>query len=164
MNQDHDFSALRNLLALKRDDLPKDTQVNDFLAEFHRRQRAQLLVPQSFFSRSVLWLKDRFAGFDPVPSLSWATVAAAIAVTAFVGLSQQVQVTQVDGQSRLSFRMPATHDGSFALVSTSFAPTAPVSPKLKDSPNFTPNRNDSAATRYVLANNSQGAYDATVAF
>jgi hypothetical protein len=163
MNQDHDFSALRNLLALKREEMPKDTQVEDFLAEFHRRQRAQLLVPQSIFSRGAAWIKESIARFDPVPSLSWATVAAAIAITAFVGLSQQVQVTSVDGQSKLSFRMP-THDTSFAMVSTSFTPTVSGSPKLSDSPNFTPSRTDSAATRYVLANNSQGAYDATVAF
>lgn len=162
MNQDHDFSALRNLLALKREDMPKDTQVEDFLAEFHRRQRSQLLVRQSLFARGVAWVKDRVAGFDPVPSLSWATVAAAIAITAFIGLSQQVQVASVDGQSKLSFRMPA-HDTSFAMVSTSFTPTV-NSPKLSDTPNFNPTRTDSAATRYVLANNSQGAYDATVAF
>jgi hypothetical protein len=163
MNNDHDFSALRNLLALKREDMPKDTQVEDFLVEFHRRQRAQLLAPQSIWSRGAAWVQERMAGFNPVPSLSWATVAAAIAITAFVGLSQQVQVTSVDGQSKLSFRMP-TSDSSFAMVSTSFTPAANVSPKLNDNPNFTPSRTDSAATRYVLANNSQGAYDATVAF
>ena len=162
MNQDHDFSALRSLLALKQQDLPKDTQVDQFLIEFHRRQRAQLLVPQSAFSRGLAWIKDRVAGFELVPTLSYSSVAAAIALTAFVGLSQQVQVTNVDGQSRLSFRMP-THDSSFALISTSFAP-ASFSPKLSDSTSFTPVRNSSAATRYVLANNSNGAHDATVAF
>jgi hypothetical protein len=82
---------------------------------------------------------------------------------AFVGLSQQVQVTDVDGQSKLSFRMPS-HDSSFAMVPGSFAPSAAIVPKLGDSPNFTPARSDSAATRYVLATNSQGAHDATVAF
>ena len=54
MDQDQDFSALRNLLALKRLDMPKDTQVNQFLIEFHRRQRAQLLVPQSRWTRARL--------------------------------------------------------------------------------------------------------------
>ena len=39
MNDAHDFSALRNLLALKKNDHPKDTQVEEFLAEFHRRQQ-----------------------------------------------------------------------------------------------------------------------------
>jgi hypothetical protein len=159
MNQDHDFTALRNLLALKRQDLPKDTQVEEFLTEFHRRQRAQLFVRQSVWSRSVLWMKERAASIDLVPSLSYGAVAAAIALTAFLGLSQQVQVTHTDGQSKFTFRMPV-HEASFAMLPGSLT----VSPKLTESPNFAPNRTESAATRYVLANNSPGANDATVAF
>src|SRR5471032_3008780 len=121
MDQDQDFSALRNLLALKRLDLPQDTQVNEFLVEFHRRQRAQLLVPQPVWTRAIAWMKERVVGFELVPSLSYASVFAAIAITACVGLSQQVQVTEVDGQSRLSFRMPA-HEASFAMVPGSYVP------------------------------------------
>jgi hypothetical protein len=165
MNQDQDFSSLRNLLASTRLDMPNDTQVEQFLTEFHRRQRSQLLVPQSVLSRSIAWMKERMAKFELVPSLSYGSAFAAIAITAFVGLSQQVQVvTSVDGQSKLTFRMP-THDTSFAMVpgslisSSNFVPT-----KLSESPNFTPSRTDSSATRYVLANNSQGTHDATVAF
>jgi hypothetical protein len=164
MNPDQDFSALRNLLASSRLDMPKDTQVDQFLIEFHRRQRAQLLVPQSLFARGTAWIKERMVNFDLLPSLSYSAVAAAIAITAFVGLSQQVQVTQVDGQSRLTLRMPATHEASFAMLPASFTPAPPLTPKLSDNPNFAPTRSDSAATRYVLANNSQGAHDATVAF
>ena len=67
------------------------------------------------------------------------------------------------GQSKLSFRLP-THETSFAMVPGSFVPASSVSPKLSDSQNFTPNRVESAATRYVLANDTHGAYDATVAF
>jgi len=163
MDQDQDFSALRNLLALKKLDYPQDTQVEEFLIEFHRRQRAQLLVPQSAWSRAIGWMKERLAGFELVPSLSYASVFAAIAITACVGLSQQVQVTQEDGQSRLSFRMPI-HETSFAVIPGSFVPAANVSPKVGDSPNFAPSRTDSIATRYVLANNTPGANDATVAF
>jgi hypothetical protein len=156
---DHDFSALRNLLALTRLDLPQDTQVEEFLTEFHRRQRAQLFVRQSLLSRASSWAKERMAGFDLVPSLSYGAVAMAIALTAFIGLSQQVAVTHADGQSRFSFRMPL-HEASFAMVPGSLT----VSPTLSESPNFAPNRMESAATRYVLANNSPGANDATVAF
>jgi hypothetical protein len=163
MDQDQDFSSLRNLLALKRLDLPQDTEVDSFLIEFHRRQRAQLLVPQPVWTRAFVWMKERVAGFELAPSLSYASALAAITITACVSLSQQVQVTEVGGQSKLSFRMPA-HDTSFALVPGSFVPASNISPKVSDSPNFTPNRTDSAATRYVLANNSHGAYDATVAF
>lgn len=163
MDQNHDFSSLRKLLALKRLDMPQDTQVDQFLIEFHHRQRAQLLARQSVFARAAAWMKERMAGFELVPSLSYASVFAAIAITACVSLSQQVQVTEQGGQSKLTFRMP-THETSFAMVPGSFVPAANVSPKVGDSPNFAPNRTDSAATRYVLANNSPGAYDATVAF
>jgi hypothetical protein len=163
MNQDQDFSSLRNLLALQKLDMPNDTQVDQFLIEFHRRQRAQLLVREPVWTRAFAWMKERVAGFELVPSLSYASAFAAIAITACISLSQQVQVTEVGGQSKLTFRMPA-HDTSFAMVPGLFVPASNVSPKLSDSTNFTPNRTDSAATRYVLANNSPGAYDATVAF
>jgi hypothetical protein len=164
MDQDQDFSALRNLLALKRLDMPQDTQVDEFLVEFHRRQRAQLLVPQSVWARATGWMKERVAGIQLVPSLSYGAAVAAIAITAFVGLSQQVQVTEVGGQSKLTFRMPS-RDTSFAMMPGSFVPAASLSPKLSDSPSFSPTKTDSAATRYVLATTtSHGAYDATVAF
>ena len=38
MDQDQDFSKLRNLLALKKLDMPSDTQIDQVLIEFHRRQ------------------------------------------------------------------------------------------------------------------------------
>jgi hypothetical protein len=161
MDQNQDFFSLRELLALKRFDMPNDTQVDQFLIEFHRRQRAQLLVPQSVFARGLAWIKE--SALAPLPSLSWAGAVAAIAVTAFLSLSQQVQVTHVDGQSRLSFRMMPAHDTSFAMLPGSLGAAPTISTKVSDSPNFAPARN-SAATRYVLANNSHGAYDATVAF
>jgi len=163
MDQDQDFSALRNLLALNRLEMPQDTQVDQFLIEFHRRQRAQLLVPQPVWGRVLGWMKERVAGFQLVPSLSYGSAFAAIAIVACLGLSQQVQVTQVDGQSRLSFRMP-TQDTSFAMVPGSLISAPNMSPKVSDSPNFSPNPAESSATRYVLANNAQRAYDATVAF
>lgn len=160
MDQDQDFSKLRNLLALKRLEMPVDTDVDGFLIEFHRRQRAQLLVPESVWARSVTWMKERMAGFELVPSISYASAFAAIAITAFVGLSQQVQVSQEAGHPyKLSFHLPA-RDTSFALIPTSFV--ASTSPKLAETPNF--NKSDSTPTRFVLATNPHGAYDATVAF
>src|SRR5258708_3538961 len=163
MEQDQDFSSLRALLALKRLDMAKDTQVDQFLTEFHNRQRAQLLVPQSMWARATGWIKQRVAGFELIPSLSYGSAFAAIVIMACLSLSQQVQVTQVDGQSKLTFRMPA-QDTSFAMVPGSFVPASNASPKIGYSATFAPNRTDSTATRYVLANNSPGAYDATVAF
>jgi hypothetical protein len=167
MNETHDqdFSTLRNLLTLSKNDYPQDTQVEEFLTEFHRRQRAEHFVRKSLFSSAVTWAKARIAGFDLVPSLSYAGVAAAIALTAVIGLSQQVAVTtNSDGQTKFSLRMPGTHEGSYAMLPGTLLPSATVSPKLTDATNFTPSRTDAAATRYVLANTTPGANDASVAF
>ena len=164
MKQDQDFTALRNLLASTKLEMPNDTQVDQFLVEFHRRQRAQLLVRESLFTRATAWVKEKASSLALVPSLSYGTALAAIAITAVVGLSQQVQVTKADGQPyQLSFRMPTT-DTAFAMIPGTFGSSNSPSPKVVESVNFTPNRSDSATTRFVLANNSRVAYDATVAF
>jgi len=164
MDQNQDFSSLHNLLASTRLELPQDTQVEQFLAEFHHRERAQLLARRSVFTRAAAWMKQRVAGFELIPTLSYGGAVAAIALTVCLNLGQQVQVvTNNDGQTKLTFTMP-TRDASFAMVPGSFFQPASLSPKVSASPSFTPNRTDAAATRYVLANNSPGAYDKTVAF
>ena len=161
MDQNQDFSALRNLLALKKLETPMDTEVNRFLIEFHRRQRAQLLVPASRWARAIAWLEER-AGFQLAPSLSYASAFAAIAVAAFVGLSQQVQVSHgTDGGYKLSLHMPSSQS-SFAMIPASFGGQAPAA-KVANL-NFTPTQADAAPTRFVLANNAHPAYDANVAF
>ena len=166
MNDDHDFSALRNLLAQSKNDYPQDTQVEEFLTELHRRQRAHLFVRKSLLGSAMAWVQERVKGFEWVPSLSYASVAAAIAITAFVGLSQQVAVTtNSDGQTKFSLRLPGTHESSLAMLPGTLLPTSTFSsPKLNEAVNFTPSRSDAAATRYVLANTTQGANDSTVAF
>lgn len=166
MNDNHDFSALSSLLALRKNDYPQDTQVEEFLTEFHRRQRAQLFVRKSLLGSAMTWVKERVVSFELAPTLSYASVAAAIAITAFVGLSQQVAVTtSSDGQTKFSLRMPGTHETSLAMLPGTLLPSVTDStPKLTDAQNFTPSRADAAATRYVLANTTQGANDATVAF
>lgn len=161
MEQNQDFSALRNLLAIKRLEMPMDTEVNRFLIEFHRRQRAQLISPVSPWAHAMAWLQERLESFQLIPSLSYASAFAAIAVVAFVGLSQQVQVTHEAGQYQLSLHMPAS-DSSFAMLPATFGATPGVSQKSSDSLSFSPNRTDST-TRFVLAN-SHAAYDANVAF
>jgi hypothetical protein len=164
MDQHQDFSKLRNLLALKKLEMPLDTQIDQFLIEFHRRQRAQLLVPASPLARALAWVKERMEGLEFVPTLSYASALAVIAITAFVGFSQQVQVSQTAGHPyELSFRLNP-HDGAFAMIPSSFASLGNPSLKSVESQNFTPNRSDTATTRFVLANNSRVAYDATVAF
>jgi len=163
MDQNQDFSALRNLLALKKLEVPMDTEVNRFLIEFHRRQRAGLLVPATPWARAMAWMKERMAGFELVPSLSYASAFAAIAITAIVGLSQQVQVTQApSGQYKLSLHMP-NGDSSFAMLPASLSTVSSLSPKTTNSLNFSPSHSDSATTRFVLAD-SHVAHDANVAF
>ena len=163
MDQNQDFASLRNLLALKKLEVPMDTEVNRFLIEFHRRQRVQLLVPTIPWTRAMGWIKERMAGIELVPSLSYGSAFAAIALTAFVGLSQQVQVTQAaGGQYKLSLRMP-TQESAFAMVPSSFGAPLSVSPKTADNLSFGSGHSDSSTTRFVLAN-SHAAHDANVAF
>jgi len=153
MDQNTDFSKLRNVLALKRLELPMDTEVNRFLIEFHRRQRAQLLVPASRWSMAMDWLKERASSFGIVPSLSYGCAVAAIALAAFVGLSQQVQVTHVDGGGyKLSLLTPS-QDPSLAMLTVAM-PAHKAAPTTFGA---------GTTTRFVLANSHPG-YDATATF
>jgi hypothetical protein len=157
MDQDQDFSKLRNLLALKRFDMPQDTQIDEFLTELHRRQRAQLIASPSLWARFTSWI----SGFELVPSLSYGGAFAAIALTAVIGLSQQVQVTEQPGHPfQLSLRT-STHDNAFAMIPASFNPTTTKTVAATENLNFTPTHSDSATTRFVL--NNHGAYDNSVA-
>lgn len=52
---------LENLLALKRHERPEDGYWQDFLCEFHHRQREQAAMKSGlagFFSRVTTWLSD----------------------------------------------------------------------------------------------------------
>jgi hypothetical protein len=161
MDRNDDFASLRNLLALKRLEIPLDTEVNRFLIEFHRRQRAQLLVPASLWSRAAEWLKERAASFGLMPSLSYGCAAAAIALVAFMGLSQQVQVTHVDGGYKLSLLTPG-RDPSLAMIPASFSTITTPSHKSVAPETFGAGGTQ-ATTRFVLANSHPG-YDATATF
>ncbi len=164
MEHEQDFSKLRQLLAAQKRELPCDPQVDQFLIELHRRQRVQLLKPASPWARATAWLQEKVAGLELVPSLSYGAALAAIAFAAIVGLSQQVQVTSQAGQPlQLSLRMGAHDNNAFALVPTSFSSLATPS-KATEGMNFEPSRSDTTTTRFVLANASPRAYDATVAF
>jgi hypothetical protein len=161
MEQITDFSKLRNVLALKRLEIPMDTEVNRFLIEFHRRQRAQLLVPASRWNRLGEWMKERAASFGIVPSLSYGCAVAAIALAAFVGLSQQVQVTDVGGQYKLSLVAPS-HDPSLAMIPASFSNISLPARKASAPTTFGAGGSQ-GTTRFVLANSHPG-YDASATF
>jgi hypothetical protein len=162
MDPKDDFASLRNILALKRLEIPMDTEVDRFLIEFHRRQRAQLLVPASRWARFIEWGRERAAAFGIVPSLSYGCAVAAIALTAFVGLSQQVQVTHADGGGyKLSLLTPG-HDSELAMIPASFKAVYTPARKVSSSMTFGAGGNP-ATTRFVLANSHPG-YDATATF
>ena len=63
--RDEDFSSLQTLLRLKRYETPPADSVEDFLFEFHRRQRAELL-------RRPLWriALDRVESLFAVPTFA----------------------------------------------------------------------------------------------
>ena len=161
MEHDPLDSALRNLLALRRLEMPEDTEVNRFLIEFHRRQRAQLLTPQSAWARSFLWLKESIEGLGLVPSISYASSFAAVALMAFLGFSQQVQVAHSDGQYKLAFHMP-NNDSALAMLPASLTRETVAASKT-DPMIFTSSPAKPSATRFVLEN-TRLAYDATAAF
>lgn len=161
MDKNQDFSALRNLLALKKLETPQETHVDRFLIEFHRRQRAHLLTPATPWGRLTAWVEERMAGISFMPSLSYAAAFAVIGAMTFLGLSQQVQVTHApDGQYQLSLHMPTT-DSSLAMLPVSSSRNMAAKPA--DKLNFTPTSVHSTTTRFVLAS-SNSAYDANVGF
>lgn len=52
---------LENLLALRRDERPEEGYWQDFLCEFHHRQREQAVMqsgPQAFFSKVSSWISE----------------------------------------------------------------------------------------------------------
>lgn len=137
-----------------------DTEVNRFLIEFHRRQRAELLVPESRWTRALSWIKEFAEDFRPGASLSYASGFAALALLAFVGLSQQVQVAHSDGQYKLSLGNPGV-PAALAMLPTSLNSAA--STAKTDSLTFTPAVARTSATSFILGN-TRVAYDATAAF
>ena len=156
MDQNHDFSALRNLLALRRLEVPMDTEVNRFLIEFHRRQRAQLLVKESAWARVTSWLGERISF---APSLSYASGLACVAVIGFLSFSTPTQITSSPGHYQLSLSMPGK-PAAFALLPSSYVREG--STGGHENMSFTSSAR-ADATRFVLAN-SRVAYDATAAF
>lgn len=80
--RDEDFSSLQTLLRLKRYETPPADSVEDFLSEFHRRQRTELL-------RRPLWriALDRVEGFFAVPTLATPRLAYAGACAVALSLA-----------------------------------------------------------------------------
>ena len=80
---------------------------------------------------------------------------------AFLGFSQQVQVTQTAGQYKLSFHMP-NNESALAMLPASLTRETAAAAKT-DPMVFTSSPAKPSATRFVLEN-TRLAYDATAAF
>jgi hypothetical protein len=79
---DDEFEAIRKLMRLKRHETPGEGFTEDFLKDFHRRQR-ELAQRQSGLDRFLQMLGDKFEAFlNP----KWG-LAAAAAVIALVAVS-----------------------------------------------------------------------------
>jgi hypothetical protein len=161
MKHETDFSALQDLLSLKKLEMPVDTEVDRFLIELHRRQRAGILVPESRLDRAAAWLRGLVENLRPMPSLIGAGAIAAVAVACVLGFGPQAEVASSDGSYHLSFSVPAK-DSAFALIPAAFTKAMLGSPAKSDNLSFTPAAHPSA-TRFILSN-PRVAYDATAAF
>ncbi len=102
MAEDMDISKL---LKMRRYEQPPAGHVDDFLREFHRRQRAELLRPSV---REILW--ERLMAIAPsfrVPQLAYAAIVAlAVSVSALI-LTQQPQQSPAVAQSAVEPAQPA---------------------------------------------------------
>lgn len=77
---DDEFEAIRKLMRLKRHETPGEGFTEDFLREFHRRQR-EAAQRQSGLDRFLQMLGDKFEAFLN-PKWGFAAAAAVIALVA----------------------------------------------------------------------------------
>ena len=145
-----DDSEIARLLRLKRYEQPPPGYFENFLHEFHRRQRDELLRQPLW--RICLERAQTFMSRLDVPSLaSYPTaVAAMLACVAIVSLKiyQQPETARVALQSPPSISAPANAEGEWNLA-------APVSmPILRTQPvrsfHESAQTHRAAPTRYVL--------------
>lgn len=138
-----EFSELQTLLRLKRHETPPPGYLEDFLGEFHRRQRAELL-------RRPLWriALDRMGNLVPVfpalpvPNLAYAG-ASAVALVAAAGLLTSRPPAALPGGAVAQAAIPASAAGGPVTTVrpappgfTSPLATVGISPEMDDVPAF----------------------------
>jgi len=148
-----DDTEIAKLLRLKKYEQPPPGYFENFLHEFHRRQRDELL-------RQPLWriCLDRAQDFMfqlNVRSLaSYPAAAAAVLICAAVislKVSQQPSPANVALRSRPALSTPVSADGEWTLASpiaTRVFTTQPLRKSNKSA--FTHSRNSGTPPRYVL--------------
>lgn len=174
MNSKRDFTALQQLLALHREEVHSQAQqadLNRFLQELHRRQRAKLLVPVSPWVYAVQWCQHRVEGFEHLfagfrPALAYASGGAAFAALALAALfcfTPQIQLNGASSQNvaQVSFHLPGGATPTVALFPTAAAALNFSEEKLGHA--FGSASQFAVATpRFVL--DTHAAYDARAAF
>ena len=118
-----ELSNIQKLIRLKRYEHPPEGYFEDFLLEFQRRQRAEMLqrpVWQIMWERANLWLE----GFR-VPALAYAgIIAAAVGIAGFViapntgtqHLASTGTTLNVPSSAPINPVLPASTDGKSSYV------------------------------------------------
>ncbi|MDD5200478.1 MAG: hypothetical protein PHC88_11835 [Terrimicrobiaceae bacterium] len=123
----NELSEIQKLIRLKRYEQPPEGYFDDFLLEFQRRQRAEMLrrpLWQIAWERANLWLD----GFR-VPAFAYATIlVAAVGITTLIVNSQSPSTAVVASVSPSS---------APALSGAPAVPTAPVA-QVSSSANLPP--------------------------
>ena len=143
---DDEFQDLQRLLRLKRHEVPPPAYFEDFMVEFHRRQREELL-------RRPLWrlALDRFEAAMPTftPARYAYTGATAMAVVAAMLVSTHILVAPVADPARATPSRVA--DASPKINIYSAEPSLRLAPELNfDEPHRVATASASNRTRYVL--------------
>ena len=148
--EEFDDSEIARLLRLKRYEQPPPAYFENFLHEFHRRQRDELL-------RQPLWQiclerAQTFMSRLDVPSLASypSAVAAVLACAAIVSLKvyQQPETARVALQSSQSISAPANAEGEWNLASPVSMPIFRTQPVRSFHESAQTHR--ATPTRYVL--------------
>ncbi len=173
---DSELMSLQMLLASKRNEIPADTEVNRFLIELHRRQRAQLLTKKP----SLLEQAREWFGSLSRPQLAYGIAgsfacAAIFAVTLLGG--------RHDGGSTSTASVTTSKPSvlSAAVTDVIWQPLHPAHsvlasvfnsgrsmeeltmPKVNSALSFAETRFHPTAPRFVLTN-SRVAYDSQASF
>ena len=142
-------TRLENLIALKRYEKPHPSTFDTFLAEFHRRQRAELVESRSVWT----WIRDTVENhlFQPASAvLQYSGVAALFAI--LVGLSLTVLPRSPRG--------PSTAVSSMETIdaNTGVSVVATADPTVANVPVVLANHTADVPVTYVLqrVNNSPG--------
>lgn len=116
IQQDPQFDKLRRLLAVKRHERPPSDYFENFLGEFHRRQRAEPLHHAGWWEQ----LREFFRA-EPLLAARYA-LGSAIAVLLCVNIYYMTHPSPIRGGSEMAAIKPATN---FALNLPEFVPMPP---------------------------------------